>query len=158
MAVIRAKLLWATAVQPYSQLVQNAAVIPGGVTGDPPDRFAAPDQIPQTPEGLAGTKVLYTVPAGKRAIIRGMNTAQYSQPPGGEEPVFRLYLFPPGQGGVLVRHFWWVRHLDAVAEWKLEDNWTGTIVLHAGWRVEMQNSSTVDIHTQGSGHELNELT
>lgn len=146
MAVIRSANLWGRACPPTLRVED----LPASQVGEPLQR---PALRPGEPRG----QHLYTVPAGKRAIIRSLDTNLGAIPPAGQEPTFRIWMFA-GSAVISIRFCWWVDHGAQIAYWKTEDNWYGMIVLLAGWHLEMENLSTVTIYSNGSGHVLNEPT
>lgn len=143
MAVIRAKRLF-------------AAAVPGNVVADLP--ALTPTIEAHTPELRLVS--LYTVPPGKRAILRFISLTTMGPPATGSEPYFTIFLtdVATGQGTL---HFHWGGFVSKTAElatWRFNQQWTGTLVMHPGDQLSMNHNASVPIATIGSGHELNEIT
>lgn len=144
MAIIRAKQLWCGRAGP------SLNTLPA----------AAPGEETRLPGGLNPrvSTVFYTCPPGKRAIIRSFSVVLLNQPPTGEQSVAKLLLSPTPGSWYIVQWNWFVEHTQATAVWRFDWEWNGQMVLHAGQAVALENVSTVMMDTQGSGHELNEIT
>lgn len=137
MAVIRAKRLW-------------AAVLPAASLEDSLRELEPAPQAPLT--------AVYTVPPGKRAIIRTMTLAtEYIGTPG-SEPTTNVYIRSPSLGWILVWRYWWVRHENSLAEWQVTAAFNGQVVLHASDSIEISSNMATAQFAHGSGHELLELT
>lgn len=140
MAVIRAKRLW---------------VLTLAGARDVPVELPTLGDIPETYFTQAD---LYTVPAGKRAIVRTSSTTLGGVPPGGTEPTSYLILRRAGGFEDAIRWAWYVDHHSGVANWVLNDVWNGQIVMHAGDTMVGRNLTGVPLTFHGSGHELPELS
>lgn len=140
MAVIRAKRLWWGSV-PSGTL---AGVMPAG-EGEPETR---------------ATQV-YTVPLGKRAILRTATFTLENIPAAGTSPTMAAWMRPFNTGGFQVAFFWhwFFESTSGIIQYRLHAQWDGILVLHAGDQIAINHGATgIYLNTTGSGHELNELT
>lgn len=148
-AVIRAKRLWS--FQVLSGLEEE--LNPTSLSDTATPELAT---LPSTPRALQ----VYTVPAGKRAIIRSITTCLETSPAGGAEPTGDYYLNLPTNPHtqVMLLRVWFVDHTTQLAVPVITHVWNGQAVLHAGEGITLAHSHAGIVHTHGSGHELNELT
>lgn len=140
MAVIRAKRLW--------------------LAGIPPNVFT--DELaPQPPEVGTQSWGVYTVPPGKRAIVRSMTFQLPDPPASGNHPSCAAWVQPAGMP-YQVRVFWgWFFEYTGptTGQYRLWHHFNGQLVLHAGDLMSFSHTSTgQDMDVMGSGHELNEIT
>lgn len=145
MAVLRATRLWTA--QLMAGLVKPAQNQPGR-------------PLEETHSGVRSTTAyVYTVPPGKKAIIRTITSVLNGIPPSGEEPTVKYYLEPFNTGAAYEFHyFWFVDHTTSTMEgvWRIESNWSGNITLNAGDKVRAVLVCTRHVMSVGSGMLLNE--
>lgn len=141
MAVIRAKRLW---------LMDSLGPTVGAVPVTEVDEHGLIEERAST--------TLYTVPAGKRAILRHASFTLTATPAGGAEPTMNLKLRDAVTNkNLIVYWFWFVEHGSNIAVWRLWTGWNGQLVMHAGDIISLSHTFAGTLHTSGSGHELNEL-
>lgn len=143
MAVIRAKRLF------------SAYIDPGTLLDEIEDLPAPQPTLP--PQARAS--LVYTVPAGKRAIIRSMTFALDRLPAAGQYPSMACWLTPAGSIEHCVFWFWFYQRIEGAGYVLPYGWWNGQLVLHAGDQISVNHGAIgMYLHAVGSGHELNEMT
>lgn len=115
------------------------------------------------PAAYPGT-ALYTVPVGKRAIVRSMAWYMEDFPPD-VNPAPYASISVSRSGGPWLVAWWafflpeWVGGAMTVEDVRPWRGWSGQLVLHSGDAVSWEHSGEVgNFTTWGAGHELNEVT
>lgn len=146
MAVIRAKRLWAASVF-------------GGTLETLPAQEAPVPPIRDPDSGVRATWV-YTVPAGKRAIVRTATFTLESPPGPTESPTMAAWLRVSGLPFPFAWFWFWFRSTeDAYSRYTIHAQFNGQLVLHAGDSVEINHGAAgIYLNCIGSGHELNEIS
>lgn len=110
---------------------------------------------PDAPE-LQAAETVYTVPAGKRAIIRSFMATLGNVPPTGTEPNYWVQLSGPGLASTYYVHwFWFVDHAHQIGVWRLHDTWSPMLVMNEGQQLHVTNLSPQFLSIVAGGHLLN---
>lgn len=159
MAVIRATQLFVYKCAPNAALDVLPAREPDPVLGDETRNSGVPGLLPQPPDPRV-YETVYTVPAGKRAILRSFQATLGAIPASTElEPNYWVQISGGALPGTYYVHwFWFVDHTGSQPLWQLTDSWEPMLVMHAGQRLAVQNVSTQFLSVIGSGHLLPEQT
>lgn len=111
-----------------------------------------PSPLPETPETRA-YELVYTVPPGKRAILRCFTAVLGNIPPQGTEPDYWVQLTGPDIPGTYFVHwYWFVDHTSGTGMWQLCDTWEPMLVMNEYQQLYVANQSTQFMSVTGSGH------
>lgn len=141
MAVLRASRLWATQI-PASSATKPVPELP---------RWEPLPANPELPSHHVNVNV-FTVPAGHRAIIRAMDFAVRSQPPGDftRQAVGGFVWIAAGGGQSFFTGFW--REGIAPDPWPLFSiHWAGMLVLETNDTVNISSNTLIPVDAFGSG-------
>lgn len=141
MAVLRATQLFVYKCAPAARNVPGPLPVP-------------PRPRPESPEGRAA-EVVYTVPAGKRAILRTFTAVMGNVPPDGSSPTYWLSLSGGGLAGTYYLHwFYFVIHYPDFNDFALAETWQPMLVLNAGQQLTVTNITPQFLSVAGFGHLL----
>lgn len=149
MAVLRSTRLWATSIFPSAQIVQTL-----------PDGTDRPRPAELSSGAPRAATTVFTCPAGKRAIIRTMQTTLNQSLPNtaGNGHSFQMILRVSGGPALNVRWFWWWEFFPPTSDnpnyWAhqiLEDTWNGQLVMNPGDSIEMANLTPITLQQQATG-------
>lgn len=98
--------------------------------------------------------ILYTVPSGRKAILRSATANLIGPLPTGN-PYYHLKILHVGDSSPTVIHFCWFFDPNTDPRFYLFTNiWNGQVVLNAGEKLLCYNGSNIGLHVTGSGAEL----